>query len=91
MAERDTWDGQRKALYKGRHYRLLYLGHTKYGERAKLEFMDGTKSFWCDAGAVEELSANNGRPDDHIRCRHCGGWTAGGDDWCTVCGAADYE
>ena len=50
----------RTAEYKGRKYRLLWSGKTKFGNRAKLAFMDGSKEFWADAGAVSECSSGSG-------------------------------
>jgi hypothetical protein len=50
----------RCAEYKGRKYRLLWLGKTKYGFRAHLAFMDGSKDFWCDGNAVLECSSGSG-------------------------------
>lgn len=44
----------RTAEYKGRTYRLEFLGATKFGPRAKLQFLDGSKTFWVDAGLVRE-------------------------------------
>jgi hypothetical protein len=45
--------------YKGRQYRILFCGKTKYGFRARLQFMDGSKDFWVAANLVsrEEESA----------------------------------
>jgi hypothetical protein len=40
------------AQYKGRSYRLAWVGETKYGRRAKLQFFDGSREFWVDATAV---------------------------------------
>lgn len=40
------------AEYRGRKYRLAWRGQTKYGERAKLQFFDGSREFWVDAGAI---------------------------------------
>lgn len=40
------------AIYKGRPYRLLGSGKTKFGERAHLAFLDGSKDFWVSLGAV---------------------------------------
>lgn len=54
-----TQTSSRTAEYKGRTYRLLYLGETKYGVRAHLQFFDGSKDFWCDGSLVRE-----GRADD---------------------------
>lgn len=47
----------RTASYKGRTYRLEYLGATKFGRRAKLAFLDGSKEFWVDASTVTELTS----------------------------------
>jgi len=44
----------RTASYRGRTYRLLFVGETKYGRRAHLQFFDGSKDFWVDAVAVQE-------------------------------------
>lgn len=38
--------------YKTGKYRVGYAGPTKFGERAKLEFLDGSKSFWTDLSKV---------------------------------------
>jgi hypothetical protein len=40
------------ASYKGKKYRLLWIGDTKYGRRAHLGFFSGDKDFWVDASAV---------------------------------------
>jgi hypothetical protein len=82
------------AQYKGRKYRLLWMGQTKFGQRAHLQFFDGTKDFWVDASlvSVRNGGSNGGsRHEDQVRCRHCGQWTLEGDDWCMACGRADYE
>jgi hypothetical protein len=42
--------------YKGRKYRILYIGDTRYGYRAHLGFFDGSKDFWVDGTAVTVLS-----------------------------------
>lgn len=47
----------RTATYKGRTYRLEFLGDTKFGRRAKLAFLDGSKNFWVDASLVTEGGA----------------------------------
>jgi hypothetical protein len=44
------------AEYKGRKYKLLWIGNTKYGRRARLGFFDGSKEFWVDASAIRTLS-----------------------------------
>jgi hypothetical protein len=48
----------RTAIYRGNEYRVLYIGLTKYGHRAYLEFLDGSKAFWCDAEQVQELQTS---------------------------------
>jgi hypothetical protein len=40
------------AQYKGRTYRLLWMGATKFGRRAHLAFTDGTKDFWINANLI---------------------------------------
>lgn len=40
------------ATYKGKAYRLEFIGPTKFGKRAKLAFMDGSKEFWVSADLV---------------------------------------
>lgn len=40
------------ATYKGRTYRVMFSGKTKFGTKAKLSFMDGSKEFWVDLSAV---------------------------------------
>lgn len=47
-------DQTRTCTYKGKAYRLLYIGQTKFGRKAKLSFMDGSKEFWVDASQVTE-------------------------------------
>lgn len=41
------------ANYKGKSYRLLFAGKTKYGQKAHLAFSDGSKDFWVDLSLVE--------------------------------------
>jgi len=45
--------------YKGRSYRLLWSGETKFGRRAKLSFMDGSKEFWADLALVSDGPAKS--------------------------------
>lgn len=47
--------GRRVVLYKGRQYRLTWEGKTKYGQRAKLEYLDGSKEFWVACEAISEV------------------------------------
>lgn len=37
------------AYYKGRKYKLEYIGETKFGYRAKLAFQNGIQKFWVGA------------------------------------------
>lgn len=48
------------ASYKGRNYRLLWSGKTKFGRRAKLGFMDGSKEFWVDESLVSSAASSGG-------------------------------
>ncbi len=65
------------ATYKGKAYRLEFIGRTKFGQKAKLAFMDGSKEFWVDAAAVTVCgsgyspSARKGR--SMRTCDKCGG------------------
>jgi hypothetical protein len=34
--------------YKGKKYRLLWQGKTKWGQKAKLGFLNGSQEFWVD-------------------------------------------
>jgi len=62
------------AEYKGRTYKLLYLGPTKYGRKAKLQFMDGSKEFWVDANKVTEKSDSGAQSGSGTQiCDNCGG------------------
>lgn len=66
---------QRYASYKGRTYRLEFLGKTKFGERAKLAFMDGSKEFWVDASLVSETTGSAARSSSKANryvCAECG-------------------
>lgn len=47
----------RTASYKGRTYRLMFLGATRFGRKAKLGFMDGSKEFWVPADQVSGVGA----------------------------------
>jgi len=57
----------------------MYLGPTKYGERARLQFMDRSKDFWVNAREVEIVkgspSRGTSRPSGRGRkyeCPECG-------------------
>ncbi len=73
--------------YHGKNYRVLYIGQTKRGYRALLEFFDGTRRFWVDGDAVRLTSTpRRGGDDDMVRCLTCGEKTIE-DDWCFHCGS----
>jgi hypothetical protein len=44
------------AKYKGRQYVLVWIGDTKYGQRARLCTANGVLDFWVDADKIDELS-----------------------------------
>lgn len=68
--------------YKGNNYKLVWKGKTKYGERAKLAFLDNSKEFWVDASQIgssstsssTSSSSSRSSPSRHRsgRCRDCG-------------------
>lgn len=47
-------------LYKGRKYKVQYAGKTKFGLKAKLSFMDGSKEFWVPLNAVQPTRSSGG-------------------------------
>lgn len=63
MATTTRQSSNRVAEYKGRKYRLLWLGNTKYSRRAHLQFFSGDKDFWVDASLVEEVESQLERFD----------------------------
>lgn len=66
------------AEYKGRKYKLAWQGTTKYGERAKLQFFDGSKEFWVDASTIRITESNSSEPRGRgfrrAECAECGEW-----------------
>lgn len=59
----------RMAEYKGRRYRLLWVGDTaRAGKRAKLAFLDGSREFWADGRAITPLIGASAR----YWCEDCG-------------------
>lgn len=67
---------QKYATYKGKTYRLMWEGKTKYGDKAKLAFLDGSKEFWVDRKLISHASApqSSSRYDGRERgfCNECG-------------------
>jgi hypothetical protein len=41
-----------RVIYKGNEYAVEFAGTTKYGEKAKLAFLDGSSTFWVPLAAV---------------------------------------
>jgi len=71
MKSRET--RERFALYKGKRYRLLWRGETKYGERAHLQFLDQSKDFWVSASEIREVKAREKRSANRpYVCDECG-------------------
>lgn len=73
----------KRVTYKGRTYNLLWSGPTKHGERAHLQFTDGSKDFWVDAHLVSGASQSAGPrpPRGKYECPECGEYVVPG----TVC------
>lgn len=47
------------AKYQGQQYVLVWIGDTKYGQRARLCTANGVLDFWVDADKIDELSNGN--------------------------------
>jgi hypothetical protein len=52
--EQALQEGEGTCTYNGRQYKLLYVGNTKFGRRAHLQFMDGGKDFRVDATRIKD-------------------------------------
>ena len=64
MSEQQKTQNRRPtaAIYKGKKYKVLFAGHTKNGDRAKLGRFDRTgDGFWVDLREVEFLEDNRPR------------------------------
>src|ERR1043166_8119820 len=89
-AEDTTMTTSQIAVYNGRKYRLAWSGATKYGRRAKLSFLDGSKEFWVDLAKIEIHASS--RPSSGFRrgpsCRVCRDRHDGG-TICFACGQED--
>lgn len=75
---------ERTAEYKGKKYRLLFLGPTKYGKRARLQFWDGSKDFWVDAAQVREVAVSS-QSKSQSKSRY-----EREDEECELCGQNKY-
>lgn len=71
--------------YKHHSYTLLWIGQTKFGKRAHLQFRDGSKDFWVNANLVSEscsppssqreMCADCGQYPGTIQCSDSSGLT----------------
>lgn len=61
------------AKYKGKTYFLEFKGKTKFGQKAKLKFLDKSKEFWVDANLVTECSAPQASGSSRFYPRESGG------------------
>lgn len=80
--------------YKGRKYRLAWEGQTKFGRRAKLQFIDGSKEFWVAADSITTVAADSITTVSADRPSYAGrGSVFGGRKYgrrtCSYCGASD--
>lgn len=80
------------AIYKGRKYKLLWgPGKTKFGEKCKLGFFDGTKEFWADAKDVQIQQSSGSRRNSpsygRWMCPRCGEENDAQQNSCWECGA----
>jgi hypothetical protein len=55
--------------YKNHSYTLLWIGQTKFGKRAHLQFRDGSKDFWVDGNLVSESASTSSSRE---MCAECG-------------------
>ena len=81
---------QRYARYHGQTYRLLFLGPTPFGFKAKLAYRDGTKVFWVNGRLVtEQTGYMDSISDSHRRRSGRAGCSCscqrGGGDACFEC------
>lgn len=53
-----------RAMYKGKVYGLLFQGDTRFGYRARLQFLDGSSSFWVNGNLVRRLNPRDVGPTD---------------------------
>jgi hypothetical protein len=88
--------------YKGRKYLLVWAGQTKFGQRAKLAFLDGSAEFWVDLSRVSTQTSKpavvpavkpapvapvESKPSlGYWRCVLCGADSQVGAEACSKCG-----
>jgi hypothetical protein len=65
--------------YKGRVYRVLYVGPTQFGCRAHLQAMDGSFDFWI---GEKQIDINPGA----FRCPWCKAIAEIDSEMCEWCG-----
>jgi hypothetical protein len=70
------------AEYKGKTYRLVWQGTTKYGPRAKLAFKNGSKEFWVDSNLIKETETVPTQQTGFRNGKHWGAcWECGCEGW----------
>lgn len=74
--------------YKGRVYRLLWQGDTKYGQRAHLAFMDGSRDFWVDRELLGRAAATTTPAPEIRRPKSTAQWVSAP---CVDCGDASTD
>jgi hypothetical protein len=86
-----TTQANRTGLYKGRKYRVLYVGATKYGQRAHLQFFDGSKDFWVAANLVTVCDSSRDSSGNRIGdgSSYRAGVTAPHGQRCPECGSRE--
>ena len=79
------------ASYKNRNYKLLFIGNTKFGRRAKLSFFDGSKEFWVDASLISVAPGRGDSFGNSIRsgASYRAGVTAPHGRKCPMCGSRE--
>lgn len=60
--------------YKGKNYRLRWAGTTKFGQKAKLSFLDGSREFWVDLALIGPGTSTTSTRSRGGRgkCENCG-------------------
>lgn len=71
------------ATYKGKKYKCLWVGETKFGRRAHLAFFSGDKDFWVGADLCQ-ISESKFEASYTSRLD-----SAPGGKTCSYCGARD--
>mgnify|MGYP001203854126 CR=1 FL=1 len=77
--------------YKGRNYTVVFAGTTKFGEKAKLAFTDGSKEFWVDLALISAPAATTPpRSNTRRNWRPCG-YPGCNPNYCDECDGEGYS